>query len=116
VIGDYCGEATIEPVRMVRRGDYKYIAVNGHAPQLYDLKKDPDETMNVAGRREYADAEKALHARAVRDWDGPAIKRKVMASHADRDFMRTIPGYLNNRLWKPNVAMPPYPDDYGWKG
>jgi choline-sulfatase len=116
VIGDYCGEATIEPVRMVRRGDYKYIATNANPPQLFDLKKDPDENVNVAGRREYADAEKALHARAVRDWDGPAIRRKVMASHADRDFMRGIPGYLNNQLWKPNVAMPPYPDDYGWKG
>ena len=115
VIGDYCGEGVIEPVRMVRRGDYKYIAVNGHAPQLYDLKKDPAETVNVAGRREYAEAEKALRARAERGWDGPAIKRKVMASHADRDFLRGIPGYMNNNLWKPTVAMPPFPDDYGWK-
>jgi choline-sulfatase len=116
VIGDYCGEATIEPIRMVRRGDYKYIATNGYGPQLYDLKKDPDETVNVAGGPEYAALEKSLHARAVRDWDGAAIKRKVIASQADRDFMRGIPGYLNNQLWKPNISMPPYPDDYGWKG
>jgi choline-sulfatase len=115
VIGDYCGEGVIEPVRMVRRGDYKYIAVNGYAPQLYDLRKDPAETVNVAGRAEYAEAEKALRARAERDWDGPAIKRKVMASHTDRDFLRSIPGYMNPSLWKPTVAMPPFPDDYGWK-
>ncbi len=115
VIGDYCGEATIEPIRMVRRGAHKYVAVNGHGPQLYDLAKDPDENVNVAGRREYAETEAALHARAVRDWDGPAIKRKVMASHTDRDFLRGIPGYMNPDLWKPEVKMPPFPDDYGWR-
>jgi choline-sulfatase len=115
VIGDYCGEATIEPVRMVRRGSHKYIAVNGHGPQLYDLAKDPDENVNVAGRREYAEVEATLHKRAIRDWDGPAVKRKVMASHADRDFLRNIPGYMNPDLWKPDVKMPPFPDDYGWK-
>ena len=95
--------------------EYKYIATNNHAPQLYDLRKDPDETINVAGRGEYSTVEKELRARAEKDWDGPAIKRKVMASHADRDFMRTIPGYLNNQLWKPDVESPPFPDDYGWK-
>jgi choline-sulfatase len=115
VIGDYCGEGTIEPVRMVRRGSYKYIAVNGHGPQLYDLAKDPDENANVAGRSEYADVEASLHARAVRGWDAPAIKRKVMSSHADRDFLRGIPGYMNPDLWKAAVTTPPLPDDYGWK-
>ncbi len=64
VIGEYFGEATIEPVRMVRRGDYKYITVNGYPPQLYDLRKDPDENVNAAGRPEYAAAERALRARA----------------------------------------------------
>ena len=115
VIGDYCGEATIEPIRMVRRGRFKYIATNNHAPQLYDLAKDPGETVNAAGRSEYAAAEKELRARAEKDWDGPAVKRRVMASHADRDFLRSIPGYMNNQLWKPEVHSPPFADDYGWK-
>ena len=29
---------------MVRRGDLKYIAVNGYPAQLFDLKKDPART------------------------------------------------------------------------
>ena len=115
VIGDYCGEGTIEPIRMVRRGDFKYIAVNGHAPQLYDLNKDPDETVNMAGRKEYAEVEKSLRTRAEKDWDAPALERQVMASQADRDFLRSIPGYMNPNLWKPEVKSPPFPDDYGWK-
>ena len=60
VIGEYFGEATIEPIRMVRRGDYKYIATHEYPPQLYDLKNDPDETANVAGRRRYRAAQAEL--------------------------------------------------------
>jgi len=115
VIGEYFGEGTIEPIRMVRRGDYKYITVNGHAPQLYDLKRDPYETANVAGRAEYASVEKALQARAAKGWDGPDYKRRVMASHADRDFLRNINGYMTPDLWKADVSMPPFPDDFGWR-
>ena len=39
VIAEYLGEGTIEPIRMVRMGQYKYITVNGYPPQLYDLHR-----------------------------------------------------------------------------
>ena len=115
VVGEYCGEGTIEPIKMLRRGDYKYIVTNEHAPQLYDLKKDPDETVNVAGRAEYRSVEADLRTRIEKGWDGPAIKRQVIASHERREVLRSIPGYMTNQLWKPDVSSPPYPDDYGWK-
>jgi choline-sulfatase len=114
VIGDYCGEATLEPQRMVRRGDYKYIATNGYGPQLYDLKKDPDETVNVAGQSAYAAVERALRARAEQGWDGAAIKSRVMASQDNRDFLRNIPAYMTPSLWPSTAVSPPLPDDYGW--
>jgi choline-sulfatase len=115
VIGEYCGEGTIEPVRMVRRGDYKYITVNGYPPQLYDLKKDPDESLNAAGRPEYAAVERELRTRAEKDWDGPAIKRKVLTSQEERDFLRSIKGYMGPNLWKPDVTLPLLADDAAWK-
>jgi choline-sulfatase len=115
VIGEYFGEGTIEPIRMVRRGDYKYITVNGYPPQLFDLKKDPGENVNAAGRPEYASVERELRARAEKDWDGPALKRQVMTSHAERDFLRQIKGYLGPDLWKPVVAEPVLGDDAAWK-
>jgi choline-sulfatase len=114
VIGDYCGEATLEPIRMVRRGDYKYIATNGYPAQLYDLKKDPAETVNLSGRSEYAAAERELRARAERNWDAPAIKTKVMASQDNRDFLRNLPNYMTPNLWKSTSVTPPFPDEYGW--
>ncbi len=100
VIGQYCGEGLIEPECMVRRGQYKYIAVNNYAPQLYDLKADPYETVNFAGRPEYAAVEKQLRERSQVGWDGPSVKRRVMANQADREFERNIKGYMNDNLWK----------------
>lgn len=115
VIGEYFGEGTIEPIRMVRRGDYKYITVNGYPPQLYDLKRDPGENVNAAGRAEYAAVEKELRARAEKDWDAPALKRAVMASHAERDFLRSIDGYLVSGLWQPRIAEPVITDESAWR-
>jgi choline-sulfatase len=94
VIGEYFGEATIEPIRVVRRGDFKYISTYEYPAQLYDLKEDPDENVNVAGRPEYRTAEAELRARPEKDWDAPALKRRVMSSHAEREFLRSIPNYL----------------------
>jgi choline-sulfatase len=115
VIGEYCGEGTLEPVRMVRRGDFKYITVNNYPPQLYDLKKDPAETVNFAGRAEYASIERELRARAEKDWDAPAVKRKVMTSHAEREFLRSIKDYMGPNLWKAEVSSPPFGDFDAWR-
>ena len=115
VIGEYCGEATIEPIRMVRRGDFKYITTYEYPPQLFDLKKDPDETDNAAGRSEYREAEAQLRARAEQHWDAPALKRQVMTSQAEREMLRNIPNYLVADLWQPKIAEPVITDDSAWR-
>ena len=51
VIAEYLGEGPIEPIRMVVWRSLKYITVNQYPPQLYDLRKDPEETTNLAGAR-----------------------------------------------------------------
>ncbi len=90
VVCEYLGEGTIEPVRMVRLENWKYITVNGYPPQLYDLAKDPEETVNLAGRREYSAIESRLRARSERGWDGNALKQAVMRSQQDRAIVRSI--------------------------
>ena len=47
---EYLGEGMIEPTRMVRKGQYKYITVNGYPPLLFDVAGDPDESTNIAGQ------------------------------------------------------------------
>ncbi len=92
VIAEYLGEGTIEPMRMIRTAQFKYITVNGWPPQLYDLKKDPNETVNAAGRSEYSHEEAHLQALAEADWDGPALKKAVMQSQQDRLMIRSVKG------------------------
>ena len=43
------------PVRMIRTADWKYVHRYVYGPhELYDLKNDPGETVNLYGREEYA--------------------------------------------------------------
>jgi len=84
---------------MVRRASHKYITVNGYAPQLFDLAKDPNETTNLAGNRQYAPIEERLRARAEQDWDGPALKRAVLASQRERAIIMSLREHGGRPRW-----------------
>ncbi|MCL5744597.1 MAG: choline-sulfatase [Acidobacteria bacterium] len=99
VTAEYMGEGAIEPVRMVRYKQYKYITVNNYGPQLFDLGKDPEETVNLAGTREYAEIEKDLRARVEKDWDGPALKKSVIASQQARQIVRSMKEHGQAPSW-----------------
>ena len=90
VVGEYLGEGTIEPMRMIRKGDHKYITVNGYGPQLFDLKEDPEETVNLAGRASYAAVEKDLKELAERNWDAPTLRKSVIRDQQERLLVRTM--------------------------
>ena len=62
------------------RGErYKYVHFTGLPPLLFDLKEDPDETVNLAERADYAEI------RA--DMAGRMLTRRMV--HADRHFTST---------------------------
>jgi choline-sulfatase len=92
ILAEYLGEGTIEPIRMIRQGQYKYITVNGYPPQLYDLHTDPDESVNLAGRADFSAVEAKLRMLAEKDWDGPALKLAVMQNQQDRLMIRSVKG------------------------
>ena len=71
-------------------GWHKYISVNGHPPQLYDLREDAEETVNIAGRVEQRAVEKTLHERAMQGWDGAQLKKSVLADQQQRLLVREI--------------------------
>lgn len=48
VFAEYCGEGTIAPMMMIRRGSWKFITCPADPPQLYDLATDPKELVNLA--------------------------------------------------------------------
>jgi arylsulfatase A-like enzyme len=53
--GNYTGSFTI------RKGDWKYIYFTGDDPLLFNMKQDPGEYVNLAGRKETASVVKELH-------------------------------------------------------
>ena len=57
---------------------------------VFDLKEDPEETINLAGRASYAAIEKDLKELAERNWDGPRLKKSVIRDQQERLLVRTM--------------------------
>ncbi|WP_422036752.1 choline-sulfatase [Roseibium sp.] len=83
-IGEYCAEMTAHPVIMIRCGSMKYIHCDSDPPQLYDLKRDPEERTNLAADPQYADIAARFADEVARRWDGVELRRKVMATQKSR--------------------------------
>ncbi len=84
---------------MVRQGDFKYIHVNNHAPQLYNLAADPGEWQNLAGQSAYRDVEESLRALIMHHFDPDAVERDVEASIARRRVIRTAMKRTGQPKW-----------------
>lgn len=91
VFAEYCGEGTVAPMMMIRRGAWKYITCPADADQLYNLSKDPLELINLASPKSQAqnnaEAESVLaafQAEARAKWDFEKITADVMQSQRQR--------------------------------
>lgn len=60
---------------MLRRGDWKYIALPGYEPLLFNLRDDPDETVNLASTRPEMTEQLDALLRSIVDY--PAVDAKV---------------------------------------
>ena len=59
------------PERMVRTPEWKYVHTDGDVAQLYDVKRDPLERVNLSANRAYADVCRVLSARVHDGWEKP---------------------------------------------
>ena len=93
VIGEYCAEMTATPVFMIRRGQWKYIHCDDDPAQLYNLRDDPHEHVNLAADPASAEIASAFAAEVAARWDSAALRDDVIASQAARrvvfDAMQT---------------------------
>ena len=77
VVGEYYGKQKwVNPIRMCRTREWKYNRYLVHGEELYDLKNDPDEMVNLAADAGY---------KANRD-ELSGVLDQWMAKNADVDF------------------------------
>jgi len=83
-IGEYCGEGSVSPQLMLRRGRWKYLAAPGDPEQLYDLHQDPLERHNLAATEGAAEALKAFRTQAAGHWSTDLVREQVLLSQDQR--------------------------------
>jgi arylsulfatase len=68
VIGQYYSKQKwVNPIRMIRTPEFKFNQYTLHGEELYDLKNDPEELVNLASDAGYAGRKKELESE-LRSW------------------------------------------------
>jgi choline-sulfatase len=62
---------------MLRKGDWKYLYFTGDVPLLFNLRQDPGELRNLAGKKETAAIQKELHQQLTSLVEPDAITRRA---------------------------------------
>ncbi|MGH8632706.1 MAG: sulfatase-like hydrolase/transferase, partial [Burkholderiales bacterium] len=63
VLSEYHGMGSTTGAFMIRHGNYKYVHYVAYRPQLFDLKRDPEELRDLAGDRGHAKTLEECRAR-----------------------------------------------------
>ncbi len=79
--------------RMIRSHDFKLVEEENGTNELYDLKKDPNELVNVYGQPEYAKVQKKM-TKALKKW-----KKKLPGIERDKEDLATenIKNYIDKK-------------------
>lgn len=84
---EYNGDGTMEPIRVLVSGNYKFVLTRGAPDQLFDLEQDPDEWFNIAEDPAHRDVAAAMKGRVLADWDPDATESRVVGSQRRRIFL-----------------------------
>jgi choline-sulfatase len=95
VFAEYCGEGTIAPMCMIRRGPWKFITCPADPPQLYNLLTDPHELLNLASLPPkhpsltplITTTLQSFISEAAKKWDMPSITSSVLLSQKNRKLV-----------------------------
>jgi choline-sulfatase len=87
VICEYHAEGVLAPAAMIRDGNLKLLVCETDPDQLFDLERDPQELVNLAGEPTYAADVARLRLQLERRLDLAAIGERVRASQRDRQLV-----------------------------
>lgn len=77
-ISEYLAEGTGHPMLMIRKGQMKYIQCASDPEQLFDLKNDHNELVNLAAKQEYEMALSDFRNQAAAHWDAEEMRKRVI--------------------------------------
>lgn len=102
-IGEFLAEGAIAPIVMIRRGDWKFIHSPVDPDQLFNLKDDPRELINLAADPALGELAAAFRAEVAQRWNLDAIHADVLASQRRRrfHFAATTQGRIQSWDWQP---------------
>ena len=86
VMIEFLGEGVYAPACILRKDGFKYVHCRHDPPMLFDLRSDPDERVNLAGRPAHAALESALHGEVLRRWNYDTLEQQILASQQRRLF------------------------------
>ncbi|HEU5138586.1 MAG TPA: choline-sulfatase [Bacillales bacterium] len=81
---EYYGEGPIQPMVMLRKGQYKYVYVHEHKPLLFDLLADPEEIHNLAQNTEFKPLLQEFQQRIASEIDITSIRKDIIQSQQER--------------------------------
>lgn len=94
---EHSDNSTVAPRFMVRKDDYKYIWCEAYPPLLFDLKNDPAELSNLAGKTEAKEIEAELLQLVEAKWDVKGLRDKIIQSQKQR---RLITESMTRGKWE----------------
>ena len=84
VISEFAADGSTGPSRMVKKGAWKYMYLEGVDTLLYNLDDDPNEINNLAGSDEHNEIESELAAIAINNWDPEQLRIDIINSQQRR--------------------------------
>lgn len=92
VISEYTSDGSTGPSRMVRKGPWKYMQIEGVDQLLFNVETDPNETENLIDNPEYRALAAELQAVVASDWDIDEVRRRAQANQQRRLLIHSVTG------------------------
>jgi choline-sulfatase len=91
-ISEFAADGSTGPSRMVKKGPWKYMWLEGKDTLLYNVEDDPKELHNKSGDPDHAAIEAELSAIAMEDWDPDHYFKEIATSQRQRLMIHNITG------------------------
>ncbi len=92
VISEFAADGSTGPSRMVKKGKWKLMWLEGRDTLLYDLEADPLELTNLSGTPEVAEIEREMTDILFDGWDPEALYSEIRATQTRRLAIHQVTG------------------------